>query len=117
MDEKARLERVKREKKIKAYREERTALDDELRTLNHRRSKIGKRKKAIANAIYDLLHENGEVPSVTDHAIVRYLERIQGVDIQQLKIDVANHKQAERQGNVIVTVNEDLASPKQRKES
>lgn len=108
------LTRVKRELKIKQYREERTALEAELVTLNKRRSKISKRKRDIANAIYDLLHESGEVPSVTDHAIVRYLERIEGVDIQELKIKVANHKQAERQGNVIVTVNEKLPPQSQQ---
>lgn len=107
-DDQAKAARIKREAKIKKYRDERIALEIELKKLNLRRSKISKRKQAIANAIYDLLHEDGNVPSVADHAIVRYLERVKGMDIQQLKIEISNHKQAERVGNTIVTVNEEL---------
>lgn len=57
--------------------------------------------------IYDMKH-GGETPHVTDHAIVRYLERVQGVDIWSLRDEVSNHHLAVRDGNVVVTVNEDL---------
>lgn len=70
-----------------------------LRKINSEISKVGQR-------IYNLKHD-GDVPEITDHAIVRYLERVKGVDILELKAEVANHKSAHKKGNVIVTVNEE----------
>lgn len=99
--------RSRREAKLEEYRLQRDELTSELKTLNHRRKRIGERMRNISNAIYDLLHESEEVPSVTDHAVVRYLERVKGMDIRMLKVEIANHKQAQREGNVIVTVNEE----------
>lgn len=95
----------KRQAKLDKYRQERDEITAELKSLNNRRSRLSERLRNVSNAIYDLLHESDEVPSVADHAIVRYLERVKGMDIQALKIEVANHKQAQREGNVIVTVN------------
>lgn len=95
----------KREHKLEEYRQQRDDLNTELKTLNHRRKKVISRLRDVGNAIYYLLHESEEVPSITDHAVVRYLERVQGMDIRSLKIEIANHKQAQREGNVIVTVN------------
>lgn len=77
-------------------RKERNKLDNKLRKMNDKLHSIGM-------AIYDMKH-NGNTPEITDHAIVRYLERIEGVDILELKLKVANHKAAQRVGNVIVTV-------------
>lgn len=83
---------------------------DELRT-QKRALEAAIRKKArklkdVGNAIYDLKHE-GDTPHITDHAIVRYLERVEKADIQELKLRVAAHRNAVMDGNVIVTVNED----------
>lgn len=97
----------KREAKLAKYRQEREELNAELNTLNHRRKRVLARLRNVGNAIYDLLHESSEVPSVTDHAVVRYLERVKGVDVMKLKAEVANHEKAQREGNVIVTVNGD----------
>ncbi len=58
--------------------------------------------------IYDMKH-GGDTPHVTDHAIVRYLERVDGVDIWALRDKVASHHLSVHDGNVVVTVNEDLS--------
>ena len=58
--------------------------------------------------IFHLKHE-GETPHVTDHAIVRYLERVEGMDIWSLKAKVAADANAVKVGNVYITVNEDLS--------
>lgn len=63
--------------------------------------------KSVGEQIFHMKHE-GETPHVTDHALVRYLERVEGVDIWALKEKVASNKNAVREGNVVVTVNEDL---------
>lgn len=81
------------------YREYKTA---ENKWRNH-----NKKIRRVGQAIYDLKHD-GDTPTITDHAIVRYLERIEGVDINDLKVKVANHKMAHKEGNVIVTVNGEL---------
>lgn len=61
----------------------------------------------VGEQIYDMKHR-GETPHVTDHAIVRYLERVDGIDIWALRDKVAGHSLAVREGNVVVTINEDL---------
>jgi hypothetical protein len=70
-----------------------------------------KELRDVGGQIYDMKH-NGSSPHVTDHAVVRYLERVDGVDIWDLRHKVAEHSQAVREGNVIVTVNEDLTEVK-----
>lgn len=108
--------RSKREAKIEQYRLQRNELTSELKTLNNRRKKISQKLRNISNAIYDLLHESGEVPSVTDHAVVRYLERVKGMDIRMLKVEIANHKQSHREGNVIVTVMDDYHTNEEKEQ-
>lgn len=87
---------------IECLRKQRQPIDNKLRKLNSKLHKLGQ-------AIYDLKH-SGMVPEVTDHAIVRYLQRVKGMNINDLKVEVAEHKQAVKQGNVIVTVNEEYKS-------
>lgn len=65
---------------------------------------INRKIHRLGQTIYDLKH-NGDTPEITDHAIVRYLERVEGVDILDLKSKVASHKNAHKVNNVIVTVN------------
>lgn len=67
-----------------------------------------KELRDVGEAIYDMKHK-GETPHVTDHAIVRYLERVEGLDIWAIRNKVSNHKDAVREGNVVVTINEDLS--------
>lgn len=69
----------------------------------------------VGEAIYDMKHK-GETPHVTDHALVRYLERVEGLDIWELRTKVAGHKDAVREGNVVVTINEDLTEVEDEKD-
>lgn len=61
----------------------------------------------IGEQIFELKN-GGLTPHITDHALIRYLERVEGLDIVALRSKVVDHKDAVREGNVIVTVNEDL---------
>lgn len=85
--------------------QERKPLETEYKVALKRLQRHNQKLKALGQAIYDLKH-NGDTPEVTDHAVVRYLERVKGYDILDLKAEVANHAQASKVGNVIVTVNE-----------
>lgn len=85
---------------IEMLQAQKKPIESRLRKLNSRLHKLGQ-------AIYDLKH-SGQVPEITDHAIVRYLERVKGFNINDLKAEVSNHKQAVKVGNVIVTVNGEL---------
>jgi len=80
-------------------------LRSEKKSLENRIRKKARRLKDVGNAIYDLKHE-GDVPHITDHAVVRYLERVENMDIRELKLKVAKHKDSVMDGNVIVTVND-----------
>lgn len=54
----------------------------------------------------NLLKHNGRVvPLVTDHAIVRYLERVEGLDIEDVRRKILGHSKRVQNGDVIVTVN------------
>ncbi len=65
----------------------------------------------VGEAIFSMKHK-GDTPHVTDHALVRYLERVEGLDIWELRDKVSQHSMAVREGNVIVTINEDLSEVK-----
>lgn len=102
--------------KLEAYQREHRELLDEIapiraerKKLDNKLRKMDSRAHQIGAAIYDLKH-NGNTPEITDHAIVRYLERVEGYDINELRIKVAMHKNAKRVGNTIVTVNADQNS-------
>jgi hypothetical protein len=86
--------------------DELVVINEEKKKITRKAQKIGRKLKDIGNAIYDLKHD-GDTPHITDHAIVRYLERVEKVDIKELKLKVASHKDAIKDGNVVVTVNED----------
>jgi hypothetical protein len=66
---------------------------------------INVRLKELGAAIFDLKNLNGNTPHITDHAIVRYLERVKGMNIWDLKAEIMNHKNSVRVINTIVTVN------------
>lgn len=68
-------------------------------------AEMNKELKRIGTAIYDLKNINGATPHVTDHAVVRYLERVKGMNIWDIKAEIMNSKDAIRIENTIVTVN------------
>jgi len=79
------------------------ALDRSRRALEKKATEI----RDVSQQIFYMKHQ-GLTPHVTDHAIVRYLERVEGLDIWAIKEKVAADRNAVKQGNVIVTVNESL---------
>lgn len=68
-------------------------------------AELNKEIKRVGSAIYDLKNINGDTPHVTDHAVVRYLERVKGMDIWEIKAEIMNSKDSVRIENTIVTVN------------
>lgn len=70
-------------------------------------TEINKELKVLGGQIFDLKNIDGDTPHITDHAIVRYLERVEGRDIWDLKAKIIEHKDAVRIENTIVTVNTD----------
>ena len=68
-------------------------LQKQKKPIGNRLRKVNSRLKSVGQAIYDLKHE-GDTPEVTDHAIVRYLERVEKVNIQELRSKVMNDKDA-----------------------
>lgn len=68
-------------------------------------TEINKELKVLGGQIFDLKNIDGDTPHITDHAIVRYLERVEGRDIWDLKAKIIEHKDAVRIDNTIVTVN------------
>lgn len=66
-----------------------------------------KELEAVGGAIYDLKNVNGDTPHITDHAVVRYLERVKGLDIWSIKSEIMQYKESVRIDNTIVTVNEE----------
>lgn len=102
--------KMTREEKLQNAQRQHKLLHLELRRLQEEKKPIENRIRSINSKIYNLgqkiyaLKFEGETPQITDHAIVRYLERVEGVDIKELKSKVANHKRAHKVDNVIVTV-------------
>lgn len=68
-------------------------------------AEINKHLKRIGGAIFDLKNLHGDIPHVTDHAVVRYLERVKGLNIWDIKAEIMNSKDAVRIENTIVTIN------------
>lgn len=85
------------------YKKKTKILDAARRALDEKNKEI----RDVGQQIFSMKH-SGQTPHVTDHAVVRYLERVEGVDIWALRDKVAGDKNAVREGNVVVTVNEDL---------
>ena len=100
---------IKRQQKLEKLQNEHGSLTREkeqlLSSTNKRVQAINIRLKELGQAIFDLKNQNGDTPHITDHAIVRYLERVKGVNIWDLKAEIMNHKDAVRVVNTIVTVN------------
>jgi len=94
---------LERKPLVADYKKKQDIADKERKIMNAKSKEI----RDVGEAIYDMKHD-GQTPHVTDHAIVRYLERVEGLDIWDLRAKVAGDKNAVREGNVIVTINEDL---------
>lgn len=58
------------------------ALDNELRNLKRERNKVDLERKEILRNL--ALEKRKETYPVTDHAIVRYVERVRGIDIDEI---------------------------------
>ena len=66
---------------------------------------INKELKRLGGQIFDLKNLDGDTPHITDHAVVRYLERVKGMNIWDIKAEIVQHEDAVRVDNTIVTVN------------
>jgi chromosome segregation ATPase len=69
---------------IEAKKTEKSSLDKELNAL------ISK-QKALNEEIKKLSENNGEL-IVTEHAIIRYIERVIGIDLNEIKKVICNEK-------------------------
>lgn len=87
------------------YKEKLRILKKSHRMLEQKNAEIKDNGQQIFN-----IKNGGLTPHVSDHAIVRYLERVEGVDIWELRDKVASCDAAVIVDNTIVTVNEDLSS-------
>lgn len=84
---------------------EKRALKIELNAIASKMSEKNKELARVGNAIYDLKHIDGLPPHITDHAIVRFLERVEGMDIWDIKARIIQHRNSVNIDNTIVTVN------------
>lgn len=102
-------EDIKRQKKLEKLQNRHGELTREKEDLQMRTNKrireINLELKSVGQAIFDLKNLHGATPHITDHAIVRYLERVKKIDIWEIKAEIMNHKNAVRVVNTIVTVN------------
>jgi len=85
---------------------EKDALINQRKPINTRLNEISQRLRDIGHAIYDL-KGGPNAPSITDHAVVRYLERVEGLDTMEIKAKIRKHKDAVWRQNTIVTFFED----------
>ena len=101
-----------RQKKLNALQEKHGELTREKNVKKREMAKnmadiaeINKELKKLGGQIFDLKNINGETPHITDHAVVRYLERVKGMNIWDIKAEIAQSSKAVRIENTIVTVN------------
>jgi hypothetical protein len=104
---------ISRQKKLNTLQEKhgeltrlKNAKKRELAKVMDEIAKINKDLKRVGSAIYDLKNLHGDTPHITDHAVVRYLERVKGMNIWDIKAEIIN-KNSVRIENTIVTVNGD----------
>lgn len=102
---------LRRHKKLEELQEIHSQLVDKkkhlkktLSTLTNEMAILNREIKRVGSQIFDLKNVNEGTPHITDHAVVRYLERVKGVDIWELKSEIADHKESVRVKNTIVTV-------------
>ena len=76
-----------------------------LTELTNEIGKMNKELDRLGNQIFDMKNVDDKAPHITDHAVVRYLERVKGVNIWDLKAEILAHSDVVRVDNTIVTVN------------
>ena len=103
---------IKRQKKLNLLQERHRALTRKKKSIKNRMTKdideislINKAISELGGQIFDLKNIDNEIPHITDHAVVRYLERVKGINIWDIKAEIAQHHDAVRVDNVIVTIN------------
>lgn len=103
---------VKRQKKLNELQEEHGRLTAKKKELKKKQgaiiaevTEINKQINKLGGQIFDMKNEDGDTPHITDHAVVRYLERVKGINIWDLKAEIVQHRDAVRVDNTIVTVN------------
>lgn len=111
---------VQRQEKLNALQEKHGELTRKKNAIKRRMSQdmneialINKALSELGGQIFDLKNIDGETPHITDHAVVRYLERVKGMNIWDIKAEIALHSDAVRVDNVIVTVNGEDDDPAQ----
>lgn len=102
---------LERQKKLEVMQERHGVLTAEKRGLlkevqirHDKIGKINKELKSIGQSIYDLKNVDGDTPHITDHAVVRYLERVKEMDIWAIKAEIMQYKNSVRVVNTVVTV-------------
>lgn len=100
-----------RQLKLNALQEEHRVLSAEKRSLKKRATKltneiaeINTKLGRLGAQILDMKNEDGDTPHITDHAVVRYMERVKKIDIWKIKSEIIAHRNAVRVENTIVTV-------------
>lgn len=93
------LEVHRREAEMAAMREELAALRRDAQKLDQMRSRLGRRINVAARELAearreamnyaDRVQDVGGAVRVTDHAVVRYLERVHGIDMDEIRREVA----------------------------
>lgn len=103
---------ILRQKKLNELQEAHRLLSIEKRKkknlLTELTNEIGKMNKELdrlGSQIFDMKNVDDKAPHITDHAVVRYLERVKGVNIWDLKAEIMQHSDSVRVDNTIVTVN------------
>ena len=77
--------------KLSAVETEMSAIDKHIRDLQHHLTLKQKEREEVKAQIEDIENGNFEF-NVSDHAIVRYLERIEDFDIESLKKEIQTRK-------------------------
>lgn len=100
------------QKKLNALQEKHGALTRTKNALKRRMAsdmseigEINKELKGLGAQIFDLKNIDSDTPHITDHAVVRYLERVKGMNIWDIKAEIIQHSDAVRVDNTIVTIN------------
>jgi uncharacterized protein YydD (DUF2326 family) len=85
------------ERRKDALRKQVIPINKELTELNAEIQRLGTR-------ISQLKHGKKQLPHITDHAVVRYMQRVEGMDIDEIRSKIAGHPKAHMHENVIITV-------------
>ncbi len=65
---------------------------------------LGSQIQSVGTKISKLKHGKNQIPHITDHAVVRYLQRVKGINMDDIKHEIAEHPKAVLNENVIITI-------------